>query len=78
MAVVPFSPQAQGPRPLPPLDPHFLLMAAAQMHSEGRLIEPGSDPTIPATVQDHDSPAVPEPELYTPSNGQRNAPSMMT
>ena len=64
---------------MPPLDPHFLLLAAAQMHSEGRLIEPGSDPTIPATVQDRDLPEPKAPpEQYPPSNGQQTGPSMMT
>ncbi len=78
MPVVPFSPQGARAPALPPLDPHYLLMAAAQMHDAGRLIQPGSEPTIPDTVQDRPDLTPPEPQLRTPSNGQRNGPSMMT
>ena len=40
MPVVPFAPTlASTPRPTPPAEP-FALMAAAQMHSEGRLVAP--------------------------------------
>ena len=40
MPVVPFSQQASTLPPAPPLESKYLLMAAAQMHSEGRLIKP--------------------------------------
>lgn len=45
MPVVPFSsPSAAdaAKRGLPPADEPFVLMAAAQMHSEGRLVEPAT------------------------------------
>ncbi len=47
MPVVPIStakPRGRSPLPgrAPPSEP-FALMAAAQMHSEGRLVEPDSD-----------------------------------
>ena len=42
MPVVPFTSQPKGPNgrplPTPPAEP-FALMAAAQMHSEGRLVK---------------------------------------
>lgn len=48
MPIVPFSPQARSPRsPLPgrqPPDEPWALMAVAQMHAEGRLIKPESEP----------------------------------
>ncbi len=34
----------QMPQAAPQIDQKYLLMAAAQMHSEGRLVESGSDP----------------------------------
>jgi hypothetical protein len=50
MAVVPFSPApaaaAPAAAPIRPPDSKFLMMAAAQMHKEGRLV-PGSKPTEP-------------------------------
>ena len=41
MPVVPIRPETkqQMPQQIAPPDPNFLLMAAAQMHSEGRLIK---------------------------------------
>lgn len=54
MPVVPIRPETQSELPKqlqpPPLDPKYLLMAAAQMHSEGRLIKKGSKPS--GTQQD--------------------------
>lgn len=78
MPIVPFAPQNGRVPILPPLDPHYLLMAAAQMHSEGRLIKPGSEPTIPDTVQEPHDLTPSEPVSYPPSNGQHNGPSMMS
>src|SRR6185437_14626224 len=34
--------QPQQPPPVAPPDPNYLLMAAAQMHSEGRLVKPAN------------------------------------
>lgn len=51
--VVPIRPETQAEMPKqiqPPPDPKFLMMAAAQMHSEGRLIKKGSKPS--GTQQD--------------------------
>lgn len=40
MPAVPIRPQdQQAQRPMPPLDQKYLMMAASQMHSEGRLID---------------------------------------
>jgi hypothetical protein len=47
--IVPITPQSLG-QSAPAsaqslgLDPNFALMAATQMHSEGRLVQPGSEP----------------------------------
>ena len=65
---------------LKPPDPTFLMMAAAQMHSEGRLVKP-PEPYIPSTTRGGTD-ATPfetePPRTYTPSSGQRTGPSMMT
>ena len=80
-------PASTGSAPLPtapagpslPPEP-YLMMAAAQMHREGRLVqseygEPdstgGKEPT-PAT------PPQEPPRQYFPSDGRRDKPSMMT
>ena len=79
MAVVPMSRSsaAAGPRsagaPLP--DEKYLLMAAAQMHAEGRLVQSG----VPATTQGGaGAPPPPPPQEYFPSDGNRTDTSMMT
>ncbi len=56
----------------------FLMMAAAQMHSEGRLVQ--SKYGEPDTTQaPHDLPPKSKPPLdYAPSNGQQDGPAMMT
>ena len=62
----------------PQIDDSYLMMAAAQMHKEGRLVL-GDDPYIPSSTKDGkdaNPPSAP-PEEYYPSNGQRNAPAMM-
>ena len=41
---VPVDNVVQLPRPAPQVDPVFLQMAAAMMHSEGRLFEPKPKP----------------------------------
>lgn len=50
--VVPFAPQPAAALPsaaLAPPDPKFMLMAAAQMHSEGRLVQAQQD--LPTPMQ---------------------------
>lgn len=46
MPVVPFTsaPGVRGAPSRPPADEPFVLMAAATMHSEGRLVEPQANP----------------------------------
>ena len=47
MPVVPFAPSTtSAPRPTPPDEP-WALMAAAQMHSEGRLVQSEPEPKAP-------------------------------
>ena len=70
----------QAPSPMqataPPSD-QYLLMAAALMHRDGRLIKP--EPKIPDTVSPVKSKdKTPDPELYFPSNGRQDKPSVMT
>ena len=65
----------QAPRP----DDAFLMMAAAQMHSEGRLVK--SEYGEPDTTRDGQAttppqPPPPPPERYRPSDGERGV-SMM-
>ena len=67
---------AAAPGPALPPEP-FLMMAAAQMHKEGRLVqsqysEPDTTGGKPPANQ-----KAPPPEEYFPSNGQRNGPAMM-
>lgn len=55
MPVVPFSQVPQAAPPMAATQPpklNFLLMAAAQMNKDGRLIKPGTQPNlnIPATI----------------------------
>jgi len=50
MAIVPFDPRSQ-PAVKPP-DSQWMMMAAAQMHKEGRLVEPGSERKLPANIKD--------------------------
>lgn len=63
-----------GPK-LPP-EP-FLMMAAAQMHREGRLVQSiyGEPDTSKSRDEDTKSPP---PEEYFPSDGNRKGPAMMT
>ena len=81
----PAAPTPSAPRP----DDAYLMMAAAQMHTEGRLIR-SADDTMPP-VPDHKQllddirrrdptykPPSPPPEKYWPSNGRRDHPAMMT
>lgn len=60
MPVVPFTRAAtgatSGPAPTPPPEP-FALMAAAQMHSEGRLVEPQGQ-TTPGNIDLNNRPMV--------------------
>jgi hypothetical protein len=57
MAVVPIREQSQtqdraGVQPAPPMPPDtFLLMAAAQMHSEGRLVADSGDKPPPSPAK---------------------------
>ena len=70
----------------PRLDDAFLMMAAAQMHSEGRLVqslygEPDTTGAPGTNQKPADPPSEPppkEPERYYPSNGRRDKPAMMT
>ena len=78
MPVVPIRPQAPSTPVLPPPPDAYLMMAAAQMHSEGRLVQ--GDVDIPATTRGGtrtDTPAEP-PHKYWPSDGRRDKPAMMT
>ena len=78
MPVVPFR-EGMAPAALPqmrPPSPTFLMMAAAQMHSEGRLVQ--SQYGEPDTVRDTKVTKPAPPEEYTPSNGIQTNPSMMT
>ena len=80
MPIVPIRPQGPSPAPATrPPDPTFLMMAAAQMHSEGRLVQ--GPPDIPATVRGGErtepQPSEP-PRRYHPSSGPQDKPSMMT
>lgn len=40
MPVVPFTARPGQSQPLPKVDPTFLMMAAAELHEAGRLVEP--------------------------------------
>lgn len=40
MPVVPFTQRQGQSQPLPKVDPTFLMMAAAELHEAGRLVEP--------------------------------------
>lgn len=40
MPVVPFTSRPNQSQPLPKIDPTFLMMAAAELHEAGRLVEP--------------------------------------
>lgn len=75
---VPSAPQPTGPK----IPDAYLMMAAAQMHREGRLVqsqygEPdttkGDKPTEPPAQSKQ-----PLPEEYFPSDGRRDKPAMMT
>ena len=74
MPVVPFSRLPVGDRsvPRPPPSETFLLMAAAEMHKEGRLVE--SEYGEPETTRTKPPPA---PKAYPPSDGSPGT-SMMT
>lgn len=81
MPIVPIRPGAAPAGPpasaLPPPDPSFLMMAAAQMHKEGRLVS--GDPKIPETVRSRPEIAPSEPPRhYFPTNGRQDKSSMMT
>ena len=79
------SPVAAAPTPPRP-DDAYLMMAAAQMHSEGRLVqslygEPdttGAPNTNQKSTNPPSEPPPKEPERYYPSNGRRDKPAMMT
>lgn len=40
MPVVPFTQRSAQSQPIPKVDPTFLMMAAAELHEAGRLVEP--------------------------------------
>lgn len=68
-----------SPRPQVPQIPEaYLLMAAAQMHREGRLVQSlYGEPSTTGGATPSDT--KPPPEEYVPSNGDRHdGPSMMT
>ena len=61
----------------PQVDETFLMMAAAQMHMEGRLVQ--SQYGEPDTTQSQPPlDKKPPPKEYLPSSGDRSGPSMMT
>ena len=62
-----------APAPVAPqIDETYLLMAAAQMHKEGRLVE--APDYVGGPSQHEDTP----PQEHAPSDGERTGPSMMT
>lgn len=42
MPVVPFTSRPNQSQPIPKVDPTFLMMAAAELHEAGRLVEPST------------------------------------
>lgn len=61
MPIVPIRSGGQSPAPQPQAPPDvYLMMAAAQMHKEGRLVKPSTEPDIPSTVRG--APQLPQPE----------------
>lgn len=45
MPVVPFTARSSQSQPIPRVDQTFLMMAAAELHEAGRLVESGSEAT---------------------------------
>ena len=70
------TPATSGP------DEVYLMMAAAQMHKEGRLIATGQygEPDAVKSTNDNGTKLdqKPEPQKYFPSSGDRTGPAMMT
>ena len=68
----PAAPKASAPQ----IPEAYLMMAAAQMHKEGRLVQ--SQYGEPDTTGAPGGDKTPPPEEYWPSDGRRDKPAMMT
>jgi hypothetical protein len=72
MPVVPIRPGAEPAAPtVPPPDETYLMMAAAQMHKEGRLVKPNTS-GIPETTRRSMQPEKQGSEEWETQDGLRN------